>query len=240
MGAGLSGSGVRLGTPRESMRLVRVGERRAAADRQDGRRSDRPAGGVCSAPGRRARVGGLCGYVLKKDSPSCGLERVKVYDAHGRPGQVRTRTVRRAARSNASPTCRSKRKAGCRIPRLRENFVERVFAYARLRGLFSGPWNAGRTRALSHGAQADSDGAFAAGVPAARASGGEGAGRAGSGIRAPLHRGVHGRPDGDRHARRGTRTCCSTWRATSMDGSTANRRPSCSRPSTTTGCSWCR
>ena len=28
-------------------------------------------------------------------------------------------------------------------PRLRENFVERVFAYSRLRGLFSGKWNVG-------------------------------------------------------------------------------------------------
>ena len=27
----------------------------------------------------------LCGYVLKKDSPSCGRERVKVYDARNVP-----------------------------------------------------------------------------------------------------------------------------------------------------------
>jgi hypothetical protein len=28
---------------------------------------------------------GLCGFVLKKDSPTCGLERVRVYNASGVP-----------------------------------------------------------------------------------------------------------------------------------------------------------
>ncbi len=36
--------------------------------------------------------------------------------------------------------CRWKMRGGCCDPRLRENFIERVFAYARLRALFSGPW----------------------------------------------------------------------------------------------------
>src|SRR5574337_1323707 len=46
----------------------------------------------------RARVDALarqslCGYVLKKDSPSCGMERVRVYDAAGVPEEDRpTRT----------------------------------------------------------------------------------------------------------------------------------------------------
>ena len=35
---------------------------------------------------RRSRGEDLDGYVLKKDSPSCGMERVKVYDPHGCAG----------------------------------------------------------------------------------------------------------------------------------------------------------
>jgi uncharacterized protein YbbK (DUF523 family) len=29
----------------------------------------------------------LSGYILKKDSPSCGMERVRVYDVHGVPAK---------------------------------------------------------------------------------------------------------------------------------------------------------
>src|SRR6185436_4907295 len=68
-----------LGTPRESMRLVRVGDAvrlltvKTGVDLTD--QLTRYA---------RERVAGLasqdlCGFVLKKDSPSCGMERVKIY-----------------------------------------------------------------------------------------------------------------------------------------------------------------
>ena len=72
-----------LGTPRESMRLVRVDDSvrlltvKTAVDltaRMDTYvRRQMPV--IAAAH--------LSGYVLKKDSPSCGLERVKVYGAHG-------------------------------------------------------------------------------------------------------------------------------------------------------------
>ena len=77
-----------LGTPREAMRLVRrengirlltVKTALDLTDRMDG-----------YARARVERLGaeGLCGYVLKKDSPSCGLERVKVYDPQGAPAKT--------------------------------------------------------------------------------------------------------------------------------------------------------
>ena len=84
----------------------------------------------------------LSGYVLKKDSPSCGLERVKVYDAHG----VAVRTGRglfAVALVERFPHLPLEEEGRLADPRLRDNFVERVFAYSRLRDLFRARWTSG-------------------------------------------------------------------------------------------------
>ena len=47
--------------------------------------------------------GELFGFVLKKDSPTCGLERVKVYGTAGVPSEVGTRVVCRGIDYTASP-----------------------------------------------------------------------------------------------------------------------------------------
>jgi len=83
----------------------------------------------------------LCGYVLKKNSPSCGMERVKI---HGRSGPVGSgRGLFAAALLEAFPHLPVEEEGRLNDPRLRENFVERVFAYRRLRSLFSGHWTIG-------------------------------------------------------------------------------------------------
>ena len=51
-------------------------------------------------------------------------------------------------------------------PRLRDNFVERVFAHRRLRALFAGALDGRRSRAVPHGAQADAARPLAVGLPA--------------------------------------------------------------------------
>jgi len=84
---------------------------------------------------------GLSGYVLKKDSPSCGLERVRV---HGGASPVRTgRGLFADALVTALPALPVEEEGRLNDPFLRENFVERVFAYARLQGLFAGRWTTG-------------------------------------------------------------------------------------------------
>jgi uncharacterized protein YbgA (DUF1722 family) len=84
----------------------------------------------------------LSGYVLKKDSPSCGLERVKVYGAQGAP--ARSGRGRFAARLlDRCPDLPVEEEGRLSDPRLRENFVERVFCYWRLRNLLSGTWTLG-------------------------------------------------------------------------------------------------
>jgi uncharacterized protein YbgA (DUF1722 family)/uncharacterized protein YbbK (DUF523 family) len=130
------------GTPREAMRLVRV---------EDGVRLLTVKSGIdLTAPMERysrSRVFALAaenlsGYVLKKDSPSCGLERVKVYDRHGSPARS-GRGLFAATLVEVYPYLPIEEEGRLADPRLRDNFVERVFAYARLRGLFNGRWTVG-------------------------------------------------------------------------------------------------
>ena len=131
-----------LGVPRESMHLRRVDDQvrlvttKTGIDHTDTMRR--------YAARRVAALAAhdLCGYVLKKNSPSCGMERVKIY---GRSGPVASgRGLFAAALLEACPHLPVEEEGRLSDPRLRENFVERVFAYRRLRSLFSGRWTIGR------------------------------------------------------------------------------------------------
>jgi uncharacterized protein YbbK (DUF523 family)/uncharacterized protein YbgA (DUF1722 family) len=131
-----------LGTPRESMRLVRVGDGIRLLTVKTG--VDQTDQLLCYADERVAQLAAqdLCGFVLKKDSPSCGMARVKIY---GR-GAIPTKSGRGlfAARlADRCPNLPIEEEGRLSDPRLRDNFVERVFAYGRLRALFDGRWNQG-------------------------------------------------------------------------------------------------
>lgn len=82
----------------------------------------------------------LSGFVVKKDSPSCGLYRVKVYSAQGgMPARSGTGLFTAMLRRHF-PYLPIEEEGRLHDPRLRENFIERVFAYQRLQQLFAGRW----------------------------------------------------------------------------------------------------
>jgi uncharacterized protein YbgA (DUF1722 family)/uncharacterized protein YbbK (DUF523 family) len=81
----------------------------------------------------------LCGYVLKKDSPSCGMERVRVYRT-GAPPVRDGRGLFAEALLDAMPWLPVEEEGRLNDAPLRENFIERVFAYRRLRDLFENVW----------------------------------------------------------------------------------------------------
>ncbi len=85
----------------------------------------------------------LSGYVLKKDSPSCGLERVKVYGARGAPRRD-GRGLFASALIERFPLLPVEEEGRLSDLVLRENFIERVFAYHRLEQLFAGRWTIGQ------------------------------------------------------------------------------------------------
>ncbi len=95
-----------------------------------------------------ARVKGLAsaeldGFVLKRDSPSCGLERVKIYGGGGGVGERKGRGLFAEALVGAMPHLPVEEEGRLADARLRENFIERVFAHATLRALFAGRWTTG-------------------------------------------------------------------------------------------------
>ncbi len=83
----------------------------------------------------------LCGFVLKKDSPSCGMLRVRVY-----AGGAATRDGRglfAEALLARLPLLPVEEEGRLHDAPLRENFVERVFAYRRWKDLLAGRWTVG-------------------------------------------------------------------------------------------------
>jgi uncharacterized protein YbgA (DUF1722 family) len=87
----------------------------------------------------------LSGFVLKSKSPSCGLERVKVFaDADARmPAHARGAGLFAAALASAFPNLPTEDEGRLHDARLRDNFLERVFAYARLRAFWKDRWTLG-------------------------------------------------------------------------------------------------
>lgn len=82
---------------------------------------------------------GLHGYVLKKGSPSCGMERVKIYSRAGMPLHS-GRGMFAEALMNAMPLIPVEEEGRLSDPRLRENFIVRLFAFHRLQLLFAPRW----------------------------------------------------------------------------------------------------
>jgi uncharacterized protein YbgA (DUF1722 family)/uncharacterized protein YbbK (DUF523 family) len=73
----------------------------------------------------------LHGYILKKDSPSCGMERVRVYSQDGKSVTRSGRGLYAAALMQRLPLLPVEEEGRLNDPVLRENFIERVFGFYR-------------------------------------------------------------------------------------------------------------
>ena len=129
-------------TPREAVRLVGDGTRlrlltvRTSIDHTET---------MTAFAGRRVEElasDDLCGYVLKGHSPSCGMEQVLVHGVSG-PATRFGRGLFAATLMKRHPDLPVEDEARLGARPLWEHFVERVFAYRRLRDLFEGRWTHG-------------------------------------------------------------------------------------------------
>lgn len=130
-----------LGTPREPIRLV--GD--AANPRAVGTvRRELDVTEPLIAYGRKiaAELDDICGYILMQKSPSCGMERVKVYQDNGNPLKGGGAGLFARALAEARPDLPIEEDGRLNDPVLRENFLTRVFAYAEWQQLLA----AGLTR----------------------------------------------------------------------------------------------
>ncbi len=73
----------------------------------------------------------LSGYILKAKSPSCGMERVKVYKPDGHPAGFSTRGAYARALMEQNTLLPVEEEGRLNDPALREGFVCRVFCYYR-------------------------------------------------------------------------------------------------------------
>ena len=75
---------------------------------------------------------GLCGFIFKSDSPSSGMERVRVYNEKGMPAKKGVGMFAKIF-MNHFPLLPVEDEGRLHDPKLRENFVERIFTLKRWR-----------------------------------------------------------------------------------------------------------
>ena len=125
-----------LGTPRPTIRLVGdiesprvVGVKDASLDvTQQLRDYSRSA---CSD------MDDLCGFIVKRGSPSCGLERVKVYNDKGHPQAGGGTGVFTTELLRSHPLMPVEEEGRLNDASIRENFMTRVYVFARWKALMA-------------------------------------------------------------------------------------------------------
>jgi len=134
--------GCGLPTPRESMRLEgdpanpRLITGKSRIDHTDRMLE------FCRTKVKELEAADLCGFIFKKDSPSSGLFRVKVYNngAAAKSGSG----VFAAAVARHFPLLPMEEEGRLNDPHLRENFIERVFSYRRWKDFLASTPTLGR------------------------------------------------------------------------------------------------
>lgn len=132
-----------LPVPRPALRLVKDEHAEMHLLFSDGREGDLTAAMNDFTRKRIARFENLCGYIVCKNSPSCGMERVRVYDADGKNNRKAGRGLYTQMLMQAFPWLPVEEDGRLQDPLLRENFVERIYALHEL--------NALRERGLTRG-----------------------------------------------------------------------------------------
>ncbi|MFJ2693279.1 YbgA family protein [Pseudomonas sp. NPDC087336] len=118
-----------LGIPRQPIRLVGDADAPQAVGTVD---RDINVTQPLANYGRQmaAELGDICGYIFMQQSPSCGLERVKVYHANGAPVKDGGRGIYAHAFCAQQADLPVEEDGRLNDPVLRENFLTRVFAYS--------------------------------------------------------------------------------------------------------------
>ena len=118
-----------LGTPREPIRLVGEPDNPRARGTV---RSELDVTDALAAYGRQmaTQLDDISGYILMQKSPSCGMERVKVYRDNGHTVPGGGSGIFARALMEARPDLPVEEDGRLNDPVLRENFLTRVYAYA--------------------------------------------------------------------------------------------------------------
>jgi uncharacterized protein YbgA (DUF1722 family)/uncharacterized protein YbbK (DUF523 family) len=121
---------VGMGVPRESVHLVGTQEQPRMIAERSGKDWTAEITHFAAKRVKSLKALGLSGYVFKKDSPSCGIERVRLHNNTGIPNRA-GRGLFAGAVMRELPLLPVEEEGRLNDPVLRENFIERVFAYHR-------------------------------------------------------------------------------------------------------------
>ncbi len=119
-----------LPVPRDSMRLVGEPTAPRLITRRSGENHTDRMLAFCERKTRELAGEDLCAFIFKKDSPSSGLHRVKVYAEGGQPRKS-GRGLFAAAVVQSFPLLPVEEEGRLHDARLRENFIEKIFCYRR-------------------------------------------------------------------------------------------------------------
>lgn len=131
-----------LGTPRPSMRLIgEVVKPRLVVTKTGEDLTDQM---ISWAKGRLEELDreDLCGFVFKKNSPSSGMARVKVFNEKGQPVKKGS-GIFAGMFMKRFPLIPAEEEGRLNDPKLRENFIERIFTLQR--------WRHTRAKGLTRG-----------------------------------------------------------------------------------------
>ena len=126
-----------MGVPRETVRLVGAPEEPRMIAERSGKDWTAVMQRYAAVRTQELAKLRLSGYIFKKDSPSCGLERVRLYSSKDTPLR-RARGLFARAVTEKFSLLPVEEEGRLNDPALRENFVERVFAYHRWQEALAG------------------------------------------------------------------------------------------------------
>ncbi len=123
------------GTPRPTMRLIGDPEKPTLTYTLDTKREqeDLTQQLIIGFKDKLEEFSDLDGYILMKNSPSCGMERIKVYQENGYPHEQRGQGIFTAALQKHYPNLPVEEEGRLHDDKLYENFVLRVYAYHNFR-----------------------------------------------------------------------------------------------------------
>ena len=119
-----------MGVPRESVRLVGTASRARMIAEKSGKDWTSVMRRFAASRTSELAPLNLSGYIFKKNSPSCGIEKVRVYSSRGMPAR-NGRGLFAAVVMSQFSLMPVEEEGRLNDPALRENYIERVFAYAR-------------------------------------------------------------------------------------------------------------
>jgi uncharacterized protein YbgA (DUF1722 family)/uncharacterized protein YbbK (DUF523 family) len=133
---------VGMGVPREAVRFLGAVDAPRLVAEKSGKDWTQATQRFAAVRMREIEELDLSGYIFKKKSPSCGVERVRVYNEKNMPVR-HGRGLFAAAVMDRFPLMPVEEEGRLNDPAIRENFVERVFAYHRWQEALAGSKSAG-------------------------------------------------------------------------------------------------